>query len=369
MNANLSQPHPAEWEETEHLLPPVERELPAGRHQFHKEHLMTRIHDDLRSADAAPTRPTRTTRPRSPFLRRAILLPAAACVLAGAVATGVHFLDTVDATDHGPGLATGPVLTTRIGSADPMGAPQLLDRISLAAAAVPGPSQVRENQFIYIGTKSAGTHVRTVKGKSTLVGDELHLRRTWNSPDGTEGWLIEPGTTGPEGITLAGPTETGQMPKAYLNAPTYNYLAALPTDPDVLLRKIYTETRGHGRTPDQEAFTTIGDLLRESYPPADLTVALYKTAAKIPGVVKVDDAVDAAGRHGVAVARLDETSGQRTEWIFDSNTLVLLGERTVQVEGSSGEQDLIKPGTVVFTQAVMTRAVVDRIKETPAQSG
>ncbi|MFJ3787671.1 CU044_5270 family protein [Kitasatospora sp. NPDC090091] len=372
MNADLSQPHPAEREQSEHFLPSVGRELPAGRHEFHKERLMTRIHDDLRTA--APARPTRATGSRSPFLRRTllrrpVLLPVAACVLAGTIATGAHLLGTQDDTDRGAGVAaTGPVLITRIGAVDPKGAPQLLDRISLAAAGVTGPAPVRGDQFIYIGTKSAGTHVRSVNGKSSLVGDELHLRQTWRSPDGTKGWLIEPGTTGTEGITLAGPTETGQTPTATLNAPTYDYLAALPTDPDVLLQKIYTETRGKGRTPDQEAFTTIGDLLRESYPPAALTVALYKAAAKIPGVVTVDDAVDAAGRHGVAVARLDDTSGQRTEWIFDSTTLAFLGERTVQVEGSSGEQGLIKPGTVVFTHAVMTRAVVDRIKDTPARS-
>ncbi|MCG6494468.1 CU044_5270 family protein [Kitasatospora sp. A2-31] len=366
MNADLSQPHPVEREENEHFLPAVERELPAGRHEFHKERLMTRIHDDLRTA--APARPTRSTSPRRPFLRRPILLAVAACVLAGTIATGANLLGTQEETDRGAEtVATGPVLTTRIGTVDPKGAAQLLDRISVAAAGTPAPA-VRADQFIYVGSKSAGTHVRTVNGRSSLAGDELHLRQTWKSPDGTKGWLIEPGATGPEGVTLAGLTETGQKPTATLNAPTYDYLAALPTDPDALLQKIYTETRGQGRTPDQEAFTTIGDLLRESYPPAALTVALYKAAAKIPGVVMVDDAVDAAGRHGVAVARLDSTSGQRTEWIFDNTTLAFLGERTVQVEGSSGEQGLIKPGTVVFTHAVMTRAIVDRIKDTPALS-
>ncbi|WP_328928758.1 CU044_5270 family protein [Streptomyces sp. NBC_00190] len=366
MNADLSQPHPADREETEHLLPFTERELPAGRHQFHRERLMTQIHDDLRATGSATARPVRTGKPRNPFLRRAILLPVAACVLAGTIAAGVHVLADLGVTNDGSGsgVATGPVLTTRIGAADPAGATGLLDRISLAAADVSGPA-VRGNQFIYIGTKTATSYVRTDHGKSTLVSEQLHMRHSWNSPDGRKGWLIEPGNTGPDGITLEGNTETGRKPTPYLNAPTYDYLAGLPTDPDVLLRKIYEETRGHGRGPDQEAFTTIGDLLGESYPPAGLAAALYKAAAKIPGVVTVDDAVDAAGRHGVAVARLDETSGQRTEWIFDKETLAFLGERTVQVEGSAGEQGLIKPGTVVFTRAVMTRAIVDRMKHTP----
>ena len=55
MNASPSQPHPAEWTETQGLLPSVERDLPAGRHQFHKEQMMAQIHEDLRT-DRTPTR-------------------------------------------------------------------------------------------------------------------------------------------------------------------------------------------------------------------------------------------------------------------------------------------------------------------------
>ncbi|MFJ6486047.1 MULTISPECIES: CU044_5270 family protein [unclassified Streptomyces] len=370
MNPDLSRPRPAGQEEHPLLAPFAERELPAGRHQFHKERLMAQIHEDLRAADTATsvparTAPARAAGSRNPFLRRAVLVPAAAFALAGALAVG--FLSYVDrGAADGPGstIATGPALTTRIGTADPKGAPQLLDRISLASASVSGPA-VRADQFVYIGSKTANTYVKTVGKKSTLVSLPLHVRHQWNSPDGTKGWLIEPGNTGPEGVTLAGPDEKGNTPTPYLNAPTYDYLAALPTDPDVLLRRIYEETKGMGNGPDQEAFTTIGDLLRSSYPPAELTTALYKAAAKIPGVVTVDEAVDAAGRSGVAVARLDEHSGQRVEWIFDRQTLTFLGERSVQVQGEAGEQGLIKPGTVVYTSAVMTRTVVDRIKELP----
>jgi len=82
----------------------------------------------------------------------------------------------------------------------------------------------------------------------------------------------------------------------------------------------------------------------------------------------VQDAVDAAGRHGVAVARLDETGGQREEWIFDKKSHVFLGEREVQVKQNKGTEALIKPGTVTFTSAVINRAVVDGIKQTPSHS-
>ncbi|MFF0553890.1 CU044_5270 family protein [Streptomyces sp. NPDC004311] len=381
MNADLSRSHPA-GRGDDPLLPLAERELPAGRHQFHKERLMAQIRQDLR-ADGAGDRGTAaapaaaapaTGSARRPFLRRAVLVPASAFVLAGALAAG--FLVHVEGGGaDGPGstIATGPAMTTAIGAANAQGTPQLLDRISLAAASsstsAAAGTRVRPDQFVYIGSRTATTYVRTVGEKSTLVSEELHMRHQWNSPDGLKGWLIEPGNTGPEGITLEGKDERGRTPTPHLNAPSYDYLAGLPTDPDALLRKIYEETRGKGRGPDQEAFTTIGDLLRASLPPAELTAALYRAAARIPGVVTVDDAVDAAGRHGLAVARLDETSGQREEWIFDRGTLAYLGERTVQVQGVSGEGGLIRPGTVVSTTAVMTRAVVDRVKEIPASAG
>ncbi|MFF8837337.1 CU044_5270 family protein [Streptomyces sp. NPDC015130] len=344
-------------------LPAIEeRELPPGRHQFHKERLMSQIHDDrIATAEAHAAR---TARARNPFLRKAVLLPAVTA-LAGVLVVGALVLTPGGTAGSGNGLADGPALTTRIGVVDPKGAPQLLDRISLAAAEADAPKAARADQFVYIESRSAGTHVRTDSGVSKLVSVPLHTRQIWRSTDGSDGWLIEPGNTEPEGITLAGPDEQGNDPKPHLGAPSHDYLAQLPTDPDALLRKIYKETEGQGNGPDQQAFTTIGDLLGESWPSPQLTAALYRAAAKIPGVVTVDSATDAVGRKGVAVARLDEVGGQRTEWIFDPKTLVFLGERTVQVKGNAGEGGLIKPGTVVSTDAIMVRAFVDDMKVTP----
>ncbi|CAM5302687.1 CU044_5270 family protein [Streptomyces narbonensis] len=344
-------------------LPAIEeRELPPGRHQFHKERLMSQIHDDRRTL--AEERAAHTARARNPFLRKAILLPAVTA-LAGALAAGALVLLPGDLTGTGEDRATGPALTTRIGAVDPKGAPRLLDRISLAAAEADAPKPAAAGQYVYIESRSAGTHVRTDSGVSSLVSVPLHTRQVWESPDGSDGWLIEPGNTEPEGITLAGPDEQGNAPKPHLGAPSHDYLAKLPTDPDALLRKIYEETEGQGSGPDQQAFSTIGDLLGESWPSPQLTAALYRAAAKIPGVVTVDSATDAVGRQGVAVARLDEASGARTEWIFDRKTLTFLGERSVQVEGDSGEDGLIKPGTVISTHAVLVRAFVDDMKVTP----
>ncbi|WP_405477660.1 CU044_5270 family protein [Streptomyces canus] len=354
MNASPSQPHPAEWTETQGLLPSVERDLPAGRHQFHKEQMMAQIHEDLRAAAPAVT-PQR----RNPFLRRAILLPAGAFALAGAVVAGVA-LSGGNGDGGTADLATGPALTTRIGAADPKGAPQLLDRISLAAADTSGPT-VHDGQFIYIASKVASTYPKTVDDKTTIVSQELHDRRVWLSPDGKNGWLIEAGETSDKGMTLSSDTPIDSA---------YNALVKLPTDPAQLLQRIYRDSdavRDHEVPRDQAAFVAIGDLLTESYPPADLTAALYKAAAKIPGVVAVDDAVDAVGRHGVAIARQNDAAGERTEWIFDKKTLQFLGERNVVVKKVADNP--FKVGTVTFTSAITQRAIVDASKQVPGQVG
>ncbi|MER6694167.1 CU044_5270 family protein [Streptomyces minutiscleroticus] len=357
MNASPFQPHPAEWTETQDLLPSVARDLPAGRHQFHKEQLMAQIHEDLRTT-RAPARPVVAPRRGNPFLRRAVLLPAAGFALAGAVVAGV----VLSGGDGGgkTALATGPALTTRIGAADAEGAPRLLDRISLAAADVSGPAP-RAGQYIYIASKVAGTYLRTVDDKTEVVSQELHSRQVWNSLDGHDGWLIEAGETSDEGMALSSDTPLSSA---------YDALVELPTDPDKLLQRIYRDSdavRDHEVPRDQAAFVAIGDLLTESYPPADLAAALYKAAARIPGVVAVEDAVDAMGRHGVAIARQNDADGERTEWIFDKKTLRFLGERNVVVKKVADSP--FEVGTVTFTSAITQRAVVDDGKQVPGQAG
>lgn len=365
MNADMSRQNPAERDGSAELLSRTARDLPSGRHQFHREQLMAQIHDMQREERMATATPAKVRRFRLP--RPAIALPALAAALAGIVVAGFAMSGGGGAGDGG--VATGPALTTQVGAASSEGVPQLLDQISLAAADVSHPD-VKPGQYIYIESKTADTFVKTVDDKSSLASHELHRRQVWMSPDGTKGWLIDPAVNdSAEGETLSLPDEQGNEYEASLNGPSYDYLAKLTTDPDELLAKIYKETKGMGNSPDQQAFTTIGDLLGESYPPAELYPALFKTAEKIPGVVIVNDAVDAVGRHGVAVARLDETSGAREEWIFDKKTHVFLGERIVQVRKDTSEGVLIKPGTVLYTSAVTNRAVVDGMKQTPSQAG
>ncbi|MFI9547817.1 hypothetical protein ACIHAR_28490 [Streptomyces sp. NPDC052016] len=107
-------------------------------------------------------------------------------------------------------------------------------------------------------------------------------------------------------------------------------------------------------------FVLVGDLARESLIPPAQAAALYRAAAGISGVFVIDDAVDAAGRHGVAVARIDD--GERHEPIFDRKTKEFLGEREVAVADlTSGPEK----GDVTARTAVLERTVVDKRGERP----
>ncbi|MEU7335694.1 CU044_5270 family protein [Streptomyces sp. NPDC007074] len=366
METTQNSRHPAQWAESASLLPQAARDLPAGRHEFHKRRLMAHIQQDIQLGGSAMTataaRP-KTRRLRLP--RPVVVLPVMALAAVGALVAGVA-LDGGGARSGG--VATGPALTTPVGVTTTKGLPQLLEQVS-AAAGKETHSPVKPGQYVYIESEAANTFVKTVGKKSSLASFVLHRRQTWLSPDGTKGWLIDPTVNkNSEGETLSLPDEEGNTPKAGVGHPSYEFLAQLTTDPDELLELIYKETKGQGNTPDQQAFDTIGALLTESYPPAELYSALFKAAAKIPGVVMVNDAQDAIGRRGVAVARLDETSGARQEWIFDKKTHVFLGERTVQVRTVFEYGVAVKPGTVRYTSAITKRSIVDGMRQPPARN-
>ncbi|MFI8888632.1 CU044_5270 family protein [Streptomyces sp. NPDC053813] len=122
------------------------------------------------------------------------------------------------------------------------------------------------------------------------------------------------------------------------------------------------DTPAKDRDQAQDTFDTIGELLRETVMPPRTAAALYKAAAKIPGVTVDSDAADAAGRHGIGVAHDHTRTGERTAWIFDSTTLEYLGERSYLIRDTS----MGKKGTLIHVSAVLERAVVDTLREEPS---
>jgi len=122
-----------------------------------------------------------------------------------------------------------------------------------------------------------------------------------------------------------------------------------------------TAPKYSGQEPDQAMFVLVGGLMRNAIVPPAQAAALYRAVARIPGVTIVENAVDAAGRKGVAITREDPDNPSRDEWIFDRNTFQFLGQRTVASEDYSD----VKEGTVTSNTAVLRRAVVDEPGQRP----
>lgn len=338
------------------LLPaPAEPELPADRHRLLRGHLMNEITEAPRPA---PRRNRRFGR---------LALPA----LAGGLALAVVLADGGAGAPTAPPAAEGAPLNVA-----PVAVAKVLDHAAQVAESKPATA-VTGGQFTYVKSLVAFSSMNAAAGAaSDVTHDAPHQRELWLSVDGKQwGVLIEAGWKPVPAEPRGGKdkSRSGEpAPRADggqwlepnlrpgLNGPTYEYLAALPTDPETLLRKVYKETKGQGQTPDQEAFVTIGDLLREQLAPPAVSAALYRAAARIPGVSALDDAVDASGRHGVAVALVH--GGVRTEWIFDRSSYEFLGEREVVVDTGNVWG---APGTVVGQTAVLGRGVVDAAGERP----
>lgn len=282
-------------------------------------------------------------RPRRP--RRAMVIAAAAA--------GLAILATV-------------IGITSLGSpgrpAFDVGAVRLLARAADAAGRQPVP-HVRDGQYMYIETRAAvpSDVPRQLAPAPPPVPRHIHLKLITSRV-----WVPVANVCGPvykRSISANGKTviRTFSGVKCrnigWLNDPTYRLLQTLPTNPHALLAMIYRVERGHGPGPDQEAFVTIGDLLRNTIAPPKAAAALYRAAALIPGVTLVPHATDAIGRPGVAVARIGPgvDGGIRDELIFSRATLQLIGERTV----------IARTGTATSATAIIDRAFVDHRGQIP----
>ncbi|WP_406861526.1 CU044_5270 family protein [Streptomyces sp. HUAS MG47] len=316
MNAAVPRPaaEEADVQELAALLPPpAVPELPRERALVLRQAL-------LRDAQPAPRR-----------VRRRVLVPAVACALAvaGVVVYGVE----------------RPPAAVRSDSAAP-----LLDRIALAAASRTATA-VRPGQFVYVRSRVAYAGQSADGGPLTL--SPVRSREVWLSADGSRDGLVREAGAADSTVTAVGDDAPS------VSSPSHVFVTALPTDPAALLALVREQTRGQGQDPDQRAFEAIGELLAETAAPPQVSAALYRAAALIPGVTVAGSAEDAAGRPGVTVART--ARGEQKQWIFDRTTYAYLGERTVLVETT----DAGPAGTVTGTSAVLATAAADRPGEAP----
>ncbi|MEU5049091.1 CU044_5270 family protein [Streptomyces sp. NPDC021096] len=315
-----------------------ETALPKARQDLLEEALWAEAH---RTAPRAP---------RSPAHRTAwIALPAAAAVIAGAVIVAPDSSGTSD-TDTRP-----PKAGAKLQPGTTKGLSATVDRISLAAARQPA-LEPRQDQYIYVESKVTGGRVDRAGGKEKLVVTPLRSRQVWHSPDGLKSFIYEPGH---EFMDKNGEDLDLERADDVTDRGSYNNVKALPTDPDVLLERLYQGGKMGNPQADWTAFGEIGQLLEEQIAAPKISAALFKAAAKIPGVTLVDKAVDATGRSGIAITHTGPVS--RQEWIFDRNTYAYLGQRDVLVKPYRG----LEPGAVTHETVVIKRAVVDAKKELP----
>lgn len=328
------------------LLPaPVTGDLSPGQFRRQKDILMNRIDAD-QAAEPRRDRPaTAAPRPARGLLRPALLVPVSALALAGALAGGIA-LSTND------GHSTAATASAPVSH----GAGGLLHHLSTVALASDAPV-VRDNQFLYTRSKVQGADLTS--GKAVL--DPLHEEQVWSAQDPRP--LKKLGLVRTDGEDLPINAELGDDDgtPAGLGRPTYNWLATLPTDPDGLLAYLYAHVL---KDPDQETdqivFEQIGSWLGGLVPPKT-AAALYRAAAKIPGVREVPDAKDAIGRSGLGIAREDARYGNRTVWVFDKDDYSFLGSRDYLTR----DTPYGKSGTLLSSSAEIEHAVVDKAGETP----
>ncbi|MEV6592195.1 CU044_5270 family protein [Streptomyces acidicola] len=314
-----------------------EKDLPPGRHLLLKEHLMTEIRQEQHHTTAdAPARR------RNGWLRPAI---AAAAVAAAAAVT---FTVLPSSGDSGRPAASKQAV-------------QLLEDIALAAEGADVPGDIRDDQFVYIQSK--GAYTTHDYGTEKLA--PVREREIWLSVDGSQWGLLEDDREGVGRMTLkpsGGSLEIGgkkvELPQRRDTGRETDYraLSTLPTDPDKMRDWLYrvssAEVEEERPDKDNAAFVLFGDLIHESLMPPKVSAALYRAAAKIPGVEVVRNVKDSVGREGIAISR--ESGGVREEQIFDAKTFTYLGEREVDENGK-----------VTGMSAVLERTVVDKAGQRP----
>lgn len=228
----------------------------------------------------------------------------------------------------------------------------------------------RPDQFVYVESATAyGGSTGSTDGEGTATGWAIteKLRRVWLSVDGTRNGLLRerpesdpkgwsetplPGCVGGRLNKVPGEGKAAEDQEQGCQ-PLPGYLGGLPTDTDAMYDYLYRNSHG-GKPADHQAFTTVGDLVRENYVPPKAMAAMFRAAARIPGTTVVRNVTDPAGRPGIAVAYT--ARGLQRELIFDPKTFAYLGEREVAAE----DIDIARKGAVIGGAARLTAAVVDQ---------
>lgn len=261
---------------------------------------------------------------------------------------------------HGPGRAAKYVTSaTALAQWKFLGTGSHSENTGPNSPFITGP---RNNQFIYTDTKIVvlspiSEGARRVIRWTLMKGSE----QVWQSADGSRPGAFEtaPCELGRTGCLLLIP------PGVTATLATYAGLKRLPRQPARLasdLRRYggcpntVPVGRGTVRVPEStrewDALTAIlGDV---QVMPAGLGKVLFTTAATIQGAVVLRSVTDAAGGHGIAVAR-NEPGALRTELIFAPHSYRFIGVQEVLARGLLR----LRAGTVWAASALVAARIVN----------
>jgi hypothetical protein len=190
----------------------------------------------------------------------------------------------------------------------------VLERAAVAAEAQPFTAP-RDDQWIYTEDR-------------VTVGDATRTWRTWHQANGVGFALI-----GEDGELEV---ETDERPQGAYDS--YKAVAALPTDPDALMRWAYDYTATvdgvTAATKDGVAYSIFGGILDSTgvLPPA-VKSAVFRAMQKIPGVTLETTRV--LGRPTYALIYADPAL--RQEILLDTDTYGYAGKRTVTLQDDPAE--------------------------------
>ncbi|MFD3376764.1 MULTISPECIES: CU044_5270 family protein [unclassified Streptomyces] len=324
MNTNpRRRDQPVDYDDLAELLPaPGRPVLAQDRHRVLRDSLMQHITHESAQEQSGATNTPPTISPVIPARRRPgrrLVLVAAPLALAAVVGLGVVAVD--GAQDGRSGTPAAGVTAD-----DHQKATQLLDRIALAAADQPAVT-VRDDQFIYTKSQGAAGELGVqfsdpgeLKRKGIFTPEEYKgsvRREQWDSVDGKRSGLRK-------GVAVDDPSKKMVMTMYGAGYLTFRQLQALPTDPDALLKKLYGDVENAESSRRTEfVVENLGSFIDNATLLPDLSAAIYRAMAKLPGVRVVDHIKDAAGREGVGLTFEGAPKGYA--WVFDSSSLVYLG--------------------------------------------
>jgi len=230
----------------------------------------------------------------------------------------------------------------------------LLEDMAMAAESGKPYGEIRDDQFVYVESRVS----YSMSKDGQFIIPPPHRQEIWTSVDGLHTGLKREEGEAPMDL----PPDVKPGGPGWEVSTFHNHVKTLPTTADRMWDYLYRTAPKYSENETYEAmFQLAGDLLANSIMPPEQGAALFRAVARIPGVTLNGNAVDAAGRPGVSVARDESDNDLRDEWIFDAKTYAFLGERTVATADLSN----VKKGDLMSDTAILRRAVVDKAGRRP----